>query len=205
MDSKLRDQWNSRFDQDEFAYGTEPNTFLRDMAERLVPSADVLSLGDGEGRNGVHLARQGHRVTAVDIAEAGLGKARRLAARHGVSVETVHADLAEFDLGTERWHAVVSIFCHLPSALRRQVLAGAVRGLRPGGLLILEGYTPRQLRHGTGGPKDPDLLLEPDTLREELAGLELTHFIEVEREIREGMLHTGTAAVLQVVARKPTD
>ncbi|MGL6048153.1 MAG: SAM-dependent methyltransferase, partial [Vogesella sp.] len=85
----------------------------------------------------------------------------------------------------------------------RQVLAGCVAGLVPGGLLILEGYTPRQLGFGTGGPKDTDLLLEPDTLHQELAGLELLHFAEVQREVIEGSLHTGMAAVLQIVARKP--
>jgi len=78
-----------------------------------------------------------------------------------------------------------------------------VRGLAPGGLFILEGYTPRQLGFGTGGPKDVALLLEPDDIRAELDGLELLHFAEVQREVVEGSLHTGMAAVLQVVARKP--
>lgn len=205
MDPTLRAFWNRRFSQDDFVYGEAPNTFLQQQTPHLPPACDLLSLGDGEGRNSVYLARLGHRVTAVDIAESGLAKARRLATRHGVSLDTVHADLADFDPGTACWHAVLSIFCHLPPDVRRALTQRVVRALRPGGLLILEGYTPRQLDHGTGGPKDPALLLEPEALRAELQAFELLHFEERTREVREGTLHTGRAAVLQIVARKPAD
>jgi len=120
-----------------------------------------------------------------------------------VSVATLQADLSDYRIAAGRWQGVVSIFCHLPSTLRRQVLTQVVAGLRPGGLLIMEGYTPRQLAHGTGGPRETDLLLEPAVVRDELAGLDLLHFAEVERPVLEGILHTGVAAVLQIVARKP--
>jgi SAM-dependent methyltransferase len=169
----------------------------------LDAASRILSLGEGEGRNAVHLASLGHQVTAVDAAHTGLIKLLQRAAQRNLGVTATLADLADYPITPGSWDAIVSIFCHLPASLRRRVLADCVAGLAPGGLFILEGYTPRQLAFATGGPKDRELLLEPDTLRTELAGLELLHFAEVQREVIEGSLHTGMAAVLQIVARKP--
>jgi len=203
MDSAIEQFWNSRFGQNEFVYGTEPNAFLREVAQSLAAPADILSLGEGEGRNSVYLARQGHRVTAVDIAVEGLSKIRRLAGEHGVMVDTVHADLADYTIEHERWHAVVSIFCHVRPPLRERLFAAIMRGLKPGGVLILEAYTPRQLDYDSGGPKELDLLYEPESVRAALSYLEVERCVEVEREVREGRFHTGSAAVVQVLARKP--
>jgi hypothetical protein len=126
-----------------------------------------------------------------------------LAERHAVTVRTLHADLDDYRIVPGAWQGIVSVFCHLPTALRGRVLRDVVAGLVPGGVLLMEGYTPRQLAFGSGGPKEVDLLLEPDAVRDELAGLELLHFAEVQRTVQEGRLHTGMAAVLQAVARKP--
>ncbi|MFN4235648.1 MAG: SAM-dependent methyltransferase [Vogesella sp.] len=203
MSSQAALFWNPRFAGEQYAYGSAPNDFLKAQASRLAAGSRVLSLGEGEGRNAIHLASLGHDVTAVDAAHTGLIKLLQRAARESLTVTATLADLADYAIPPAHWHAIVSIFCHLPPALRRTVLRDCVRGLAPGGLFILEGYTPRQLGFGTGGPKDVALLLEPDDIRAELDGLELLHFAEVQREVVEGSLHTGMAAVLQVVARKP--
>lgn len=203
MSSQAALFWNPRFAGEQYAYGSAPNDFLKAQAGRLAAGSRVLSLGEGEGRNAIHLASLGHDVTAVDAAHTGLIKLLQRAARESLTVTATLADLADYAIPPAHWHAIVSIFCHLPPTLRRTVLRDCVRGLAPGGLFILEGYTPRQLSFGTGGPKDEALLLEPDAIRAELDGLELLHFAEVQREVVEGSLHTGMAAVLQVVARKP--
>jgi len=194
--------WDERYASEEYLYGREPNGFLVSMVDHL-PKGQVLCLGEGEGRNGVWLARLGFEVTALDASGVGLAKARRLAEEHGVPLHTVHSDLAHYAIEPESWDGVISIFCHTPAELRRRVHRAVVAGLRPGGVLILEAYTPRQLEFGTGGPPVVELMMDLHTLRDELAGLELLHAEETEREIHEGRLHTGRGAVVQIVARKP--
>jgi len=194
--------WDERYGAPEYVYGTEPNEFLASVAGRIPPGR-VLSIADGEGRNGVYLATLGHRVTSVDASPVGLAKAGRLAAARGVKLTTVLADLAEYVITPGAWEGIVSIFCHLPPPLRRRVHEQVVRGLAPGGIYVLEGYSVRQLEFGTGGPQNADLLLTLDAVRGELAGLEFLHAVELEREVHEGTLHNGPSAVVQVIARKP--
>ncbi len=195
--------WDQRYSDDDYFYGTAPNDFLAANAGRI-PHGPVLCLAEGEGRNAVHLAGLGYRVTAVDSSAAGLRKAERLARERGVTLECVHADLADYDLGTARWAGIVSIFAHLPPPLRRQVHAAIPRALRPGGILLLEAYTPAQLDHGTGGPPVAELMMDAASLREELQGLVFEHLAEREREVVEGKGHRGTGAVVQAIARRPT-
>ena len=145
-------EWDARYRTDDFVFGTAPNDFLAAEVARI-PKGAVLCLGEGEGRNGVHLASLGYAVTGVDGSEVGLAKARRLAEARGVVLDTVVADLATFDLGEQRWQGIVSIFVHLPSALRADLYPRVVRALAPGGVLLLEAYTPRQ--HGIGGVGGP--------------------------------------------------
>ena len=193
--------WDQRYAADDYFYGTEPNDFLRDEVARL-PVGEVLCIGDGEGRNSVWLAERGYAVTAVDASAKGLEKAQSLARSRGVPLTTVHQDLATFDFGSERWHAIVSIFCHLPSALRRAVYPRLQRGLRPGGVVLIESYTPAQLGRGTGGPPVADMMLDLATLRSEFAGLDELLGVERERDVVEGKGHRGSSAVVQFVARR---
>ena len=193
--------WNNRFAAPHFIYGETPNAFVAEMAAQI-PAGPVLCLAEGEGRNAVHLATLGHRVTAVDQSEAGLAKARRLAAARGVEIETVQADLGNFTIEPGVWSGIVATFAHLPPAIRHQVHAQAVRGLRPGGVFVLEAYTPAQLAFDTGGPKSPELLMTLAGLRDELAGLEILIGREIERDVIEGDGHTGRGAVVQVLARR---
>jgi hypothetical protein len=134
----------------------------------------------------------------------GLTKAQRLAADRGVSLHTEVADLAIYDPGIGQWSAVVSIFCHVPSAVRAVAYPRLVAGLAPGGVFLLEAYTPDQIGRGTGGPQDSDLTCTTLQLQQELNSLEVVHLWEGLRDVVEGPLHSGTAAVVQFIGRKPT-
>jgi SAM-dependent methyltransferase len=196
-------RWDERYSEAGLAYGNEPNDFLASVADRL-PPGPVLTLGEGEGRNALFLAAIGHEVVAVDQSEVGLAKARRRAEAKGVSIQTQQADLGSFPIQPGAWAGIVSIFCHLPPSIRIPLHAAVVRGLRPGGVFVLEAYTPRQCGRGTGGPSDPELLVSLDDLTSELVGLEFLHAQELEREVREGTYHTGLASVVQLLARRGT-
>lgn len=194
--------WNQRYSSETYAYGTEPNEFLTAMLDKL-PDGRVLCLGEGEGRNAVWLAQQGREVTAMDAAEVGLEKAGRLADARGVTITTLLADLAVFEIEKQYWDVIVSIFCHVPPELRRVVHRRCVEGLRPGGVILLEAYTPAQLGYRTGGPPSADMMMDAESLRAEFSGLEFLHLQECVREVREGEFHNGPGAVVQVLARKP--
>lgn len=194
--------WDERYRSGEFVYGREPNDFLAAFAGRI-PGGRVLCLAEGQGRNAVYLAGLGYQVTGVDSSAVGLEMARKLAAEKGVEIETINADLESFVIGENCWEGIVSIFCHLPPPVRKVLHRKVVAGLRPGGIFILEAYTPRQLEFRTGGPTSPDLLMTLDALRSELQGLDFIHAAEVERDVIEGTLHTGKASVVQVAAVKP--
>jgi SAM-dependent methyltransferase len=195
--------FDQRYAEPGWAYGDAPNDFLRQCAGEIPPGGDVLCLAEGQGRNAVWLAAQGHHVLAVDRSAPGLEKARVLAAERGVAVEFRLVDLAEFEIEGGRWDGIVAIFAHLPPGLRADVHRSVVRGLRTGGVFILEAYTPAQLGRGTGGPRSADLLMSIAALRDELAGLDFAVAHELEREVVEGKYHTGTASVVQVLGRKP--
>jgi SAM-dependent methyltransferase len=197
MDSAF---WNLRYAAPQYIYGETPNAFVAEMASQI-PAGPVLCLAEGEGRNAVHLATLGHRVMAVDQSEAGLAKARQLATARGVEIETVLADLGNFTIAPGVWAGIVATFAHLPPAIRRKVHGQVVCGLRPGGVFVLEAYTPSQLAFDTGGPKSPELLMTLAGLRDELAGLKLLVGREIERDVIEGDGHTGRGAVVQVFAR----
>ncbi|WP_018175775.1 MULTISPECIES: cyclopropane-fatty-acyl-phospholipid synthase family protein [unclassified Thioalkalivibrio] len=194
--------WDERYAEDDYVYGTEPNDFLR-AAVANVPRGRALCLAEGEGRNAVFLAQQGFDVLAVDSSAVGLQKAQRLAEDRGVQIETLVADLADYAIDPDSWDLIVSIFCHLPPDVRRRLHAEVVAGLRPGGVFILEAYTPAQLEWGTGGPPTAELMMTREALTEELDGLEFEEAVERERDVIEGRFHTGRGAVVQVLAHKP--
>ena len=194
--------WDERYSASDYFYGKEPNDFLREQIKRLPAGGKVLCLAEGEGRNAVYLAREGFQVTAVDGSRVGLQKLEALAKDSGVSVKTVCADLADFTIEPQAWDAIIAIWCHLPSTLRRKVHAASVQALRKGGAFLLEAYRPEQLKYGTGGPKDPDFLMNLEILRPELTGLRLEVEIEKDREIHEGKGHQGPSSVVQVMGFK---
>jgi len=188
--------WDERFAGEGYVYGTRPNAWLASMAGRLRAGSRILSLGEGEGRNAVWLAQQGHQVEAVDGSAVGLAKAQRLAAERGVELATRVADLATYRPEPASWDAVVLIFVHLPPSLRAAVHAGAEAALVPGGRLVIEAFTPRQLAFGSGGPRQPELLYEVSTLRSDFPSVTWEELGEEEIDLDEGPLHRGRAAVV---------
>lgn len=192
--------WNSRYSGTDYVYGTQPNTFLLEHYKTLL--SPVLSLSEGEGRNAVFLATCGFEVCGVDISEVALEKARKLAEERGVRITTVHADLATYKPEVGHYGSVISISAHLPSAIRKRLYPLLEGCLKPGGVLILEAYSENQLSKTTGGPKDVDMLMTVDKIREEFSTLEPLLLHEVEREISEGQGHTGMASVVQFIAKR---
>jgi SAM-dependent methyltransferase len=193
--------WDERYSAEAYAYGKTPNEFLVENV-RWIPKGKVLSLAEGEGRNAVFLAKQGYVVTAVDASLVGLNKARKLAEENDVVVEFIQADLADYDLGENQWDGIVSIFCPLPSSLRKELYKKVLAGLKPNGVFLLEAYTPDQLKHGTGGGNSVDTMQSEKSLRVELAGLKFKHLTELERNVIEGIYHTGIGSVVQAIATK---
>ena len=194
--------WDDRYSANEYVYGTEPNDFLRENAHLLRPRSRILCLADGEGRNGVFLAGLGHTVTSVDASSIGLEKARQLATQKGVVLTTICQDLATFELGNQRWDAIVSIFCHLPPELRRKVHGAIPQALIHGGVFLLEAYTPDQLGNKTGGPPVAEMMMTCDLLYRELESLSIESCEERMRTIHEGLLHNGPSSVVQCIGRR---
>lgn len=195
--------WDARYSGEAYFYGKEPNMFLVEQAGRLPSASRILCLAEGEGRNAVYLAGLGHRVTAVDSSAGGLRKAGQLADERGVRIELVEADLATWPMGDAVWDVVVSIWAHVLPELRATVDAAVREAIRPGGLLVLEHYHPRQLSYGTGGPPDARMMATLEALRLAFPGWIEHHAAEREREVREGTGHHGSSFVTQVVLERP--
>lgn len=192
--------WNTHYGASEYAYGTEPNDFLKEQTFPI--NGKILCLAEGEGRNSVFLAKQGYEVTGVDFSQAGIEKINRLAQENGVEVTTICADLAEFDCGENNWDGIVLIFAHLPDPVRKAVHSQVFNALKPGGKLVLEAYGKEQLEHQTGGPKTLDLLYSKELLTTDFNLFQQLSVEEKTRDVHEGKFHFGTAAVVQVVGLK---
>lgn len=195
--------WDRRFSTEGFLFGTEPNAWLREHASVWRPGQRVLSVADGEGRNSVWLARQGLQVQAFDISPVGVAKARDFALRSGVSVDYALADVEAWPWPQAAFDGIAAIFVQFADPPRRQRLfARIVQALAPGGTLILQGYTPKQLEYRTGGPPQVEHLYTEDLLREAFAELEITELRSYEAELGEGSGHRGRSALIGMVARR---
>lgn len=194
--------WDQNFSAPGYKYGTTPNAFLVDQAARLQAPSDALLPGDGEGRNGVWLAQQGHRVTALDSSRVGLDKAHALAQEREVRIATVLADLADWTPEPDSVDALVLIYLHLPPSMRAAAHQRLMNALRPRGLLIVEAFHPEQLKHSSGGPKDAAMLYTLDTLRQDFAGLQELLAYEGLTTLNEGPGHQGLAHVTRWVAQR---
>ena len=197
--------WEARFaESDDYLFGEAPNAFLAAEAHRIAPGGEVLAVADGEGRNGVFLAERGARVHAVEAAPSAIAKARRLAAGRGVSLAWEQADLTRWTWPVSRYDAVVAIFVQFVSAEERPAFfAGLAGALKPGGLLLMQGYGLGQLAYGTGGPRVADQLYTEAMLRENFAALDLLHLHAYDADIAEGSRHVGRSALIDLVARRP--
>lgn len=195
--------WNLRFAGDDYLFGTAPNEWLRCHAEVWQAGARVLSVADGEGRNSVWLAVRGLRVDAFDIAEAGVCKARSLAEQQGVQVNFSVADCDGFDWPEAAYDGVAAIFVQFADpALRQRLFDHIVRSLKPGGVLVLQGYTPKQLDYRSGGPPLLSHLYTEAMLRNVFGALDIVELSDYQAEIHEGSGHKGRSALIGLVARK---
>lgn len=197
----MKNAWDERYSNKEYIYGTEPNDFLKDHIAEL-PMGHVLSVAEGEGRNAVFLAEKGYRVTAVDSSRVGLDKAEKLAKSRNVTIETVCADLAQYQLEENSYDAIVSIFCHMPPDARKALYQQLSSALKPGGVLLLEAYTPAQVGRGTGGPPEVPFTVSLEEMRGYLSDFDIVHGEELERHVVEGTFHTGEGAVVQIIAKR---
>ena len=195
--------WDQQFSGAGFKYGTLPNAFLLGQASRLPSAARILVPGDGEGRNSVWLASQGHQVLAMDGSAVGLAKAQALAAEQGVRIATQLADLADWQPPLAAFDALVLTYVHLPPAIRARAHQKLADALRPGGLLILEAFHPKQLERSSGGPKQLDMLYALADLEADFAGrLQWLLREECETVLDEGPGHQGPAWVTRLVGRR---
>ena len=196
--------WNQRYGGEAYFFGREPNDYLRAKAALLRPGGRVLCVADGEGRNSVWLARQGFEVQAFDVADVAVAKARRLAADAGVAVDHHVAGFDDWNWQPAAYDAVVAIFIQFADpAMRERLFSRMVAALKPGGLLLLQGYTPRQLELKTGGPGIASHLYTADSLRKAFAGLTLLDLRDYEQELHEGDRHRGLSALVGLVAQVP--
>lgn len=195
--------WNERFASKEYVYGEAPNAFLEAHSSAFPAGGVILSLGEGEGRNAVHLASLGYRVTALDSSEVGFEKMRQLADRRGVSIETWKGDVSRADLGDERWDGILNVYCHVPSADRTVLYQRIRRALKPGGVFITEQFSKEQLQYRSGGPRVEDMLLTLGELESAFDGFEITYAKREIVTLAEGPFHQGEASVVRFIAKKP--
>jgi len=197
-------RWQQRFSTPDFLFGREPNEFLVRCADILPREGKALAVADGEGRNSVFLAQQGLDVTATEFAPAAIEKARQLAAEHNVSVNFIETDVHAWDYPENAFDVVVEIFTQFSIPPERAIKwAGMRAALKPGGLLIIRGYTPKQLDYGTGGPKAVEQLYTRATLESAFADFDDITIAEDELELAEGRGHAGMSAVIGLTGRKP--
>ncbi|MBO0716996.1 MAG: class I SAM-dependent methyltransferase [Rhizobiales bacterium] len=197
-------RWEARFATLDYAFGKEPNYFLKSCQTLLPRRGQALAVADGEGRNGVWLAEQGLEVVSLDFSPAAQNKARALAAERGVKVSFVQTDVHAWDYPQAVFDVVVEIFAQFSSPSQRAIKwHGMRRTLKPGGLLIVQGYTPKQLQYGTGGPKQLENLYTRVMLEQQFGDFRDLNIVEEERDMREGASHTGMSAVIGLTAIKP--
>lgn len=203
---KPLETWNARFARDDYLFGEEPNAFLRKHAHFLTPGSAVLCVADGEGRNGVWLAEQGHRVTSFDFAPNALAKAKRLAQRRNVSVDQRLGDAYTWPWAPSGYDALVAVFIQfLPPHRRDEAFGGMMSAVKAGGLFFLEGYRPEQVDYRTGGPPNREHMYQREWLERTFSGWEILVLDEYDAEIHEGHAHDGMSALIDLVAKKPQD
>ncbi|MFZ2064944.1 MAG: class I SAM-dependent methyltransferase [Xanthobacteraceae bacterium] len=198
------ERWEARFATPEYAFGKGPNYFLQSCKPLLPATGRALAVADGEGRNGVWLAEQGLDVVSIDFSPAAQRKAKALAAERHVEVTFELVDVHSWTYPSAAFDVVAEIFTQFSSpAERAQKWAGMRKALKSGGLMIVQGYTPKQLEYGTGGPKEVENLYTRPMLEREFGGFRALSIVEEEREIHEGTSHGGMSAVINLTARKP--
>lgn len=197
------ERWETRFSAPGYHFGTEPNAFLKSKAHLLRAGQNALAVADGEGRNGVWLAEQGLAVLSVDFSPTAQRKAQALAAERGVTLRTETTDITNWTWPEEGFDVIAAIFIQFaPPDGQARMFEGMKRALKPGGLLLIEGYGEKQLEYGTGGPKNISQLYTRERLErtfEDFAKIEISEYDAMRIE---GDGHTGMAALVDLVGWK---
>ena len=204
MNSASAAFWNARYAVADYIFGKSPNHFLATQVALIQPGKRALAVADGEGRNSVWLAEQGMQVHAIDVSPIALDKARALAGSRGVVIEVEEADVLNWHWPEAEYDLVVAIFIQFaPPPERDRLIAGIRHCLKPGGTLILQGYTPKQITFATGGPGSAENMYTASLLREWFGDWDIRHLHEHEDFISEGSHHHGQSALIDLVAQKP--
>ena len=196
--------WNERFNKEEFIFGKEPNQYLVEQTKRyLTPGNKVLCIADGEGRNGVWLAKQGMQVIGFDVSDIALVKAKQFAKDNQVEIAYSLSDTDGFDWQENSYDAIIAIFIQFADPVMRTRIFKQIQGaLKPGGILILQGYTPKQLEYKTGGPSLLEHLYTEEMISDLVNEMEILDLRCYEKELNEGARHAGMSALLGMVAKK---
>ncbi len=198
----MQNQWDERYARQEYIYGTEPNKFLKEKLATLKPGR-ILFPAEGEGRNAVYAAQLGWETDAFDQSIEGQKKAFQLAKLKKVSINYSIQALDKWSPEPDQYNCIALIFVHLPEGLRKQVHKAAIKALKPGGVLILEGFTINQLPRSSGGPKNTELLFTSDQIKIDFANLSEVQMLETQIILDEGPLHQGLADVIRLTGFKP--
>jgi SAM-dependent methyltransferase len=197
------DRWEGRYGVPDYIFGRQPNYFLASCKPLLPASGKALAVADGEGRNGVWLAEQGLDVLSIDFSPSAQQKAETLAKERGVTIAFERADVHAWRYPEAAFDVVAEIFTQFSSPADRSLKwAGMRKTLKLGGLLIIQGYTPKQLQYGTGGPKEIENLYTRAMLEEAFRDFRDVKIVEEELEMHEGTAHGGMSAVINFTARK---
>ena len=200
------ERWNTRYAIHDFLFGTAPNAFLKAETRRLKPGSVILALADGEGRNGVFLAEKGMKVHSVDFADNAITKARRLANARNVDMQIEKADVRDWDWPQSRYDAIIAIFIQFATPKERaKLFMHMKRAVKPGGLILMEGYGSKQMEYKTGGPEILERLTTRELLEESFSDWDIIDIVEYDCEINEGKRHSGMSALIDLVAQKPRE
>ncbi len=197
----MEEFWNNRYAEKDFAYGTEPNNFLKDELGKI-PAGNILFVCEGEGRNAVFAAKKNWRVEAFDLSEEGKRKASLLAKQNNVSINYQIANASTIEYPENSFHVVALIYAHFPETIRKSVHEKIVRWLKPGGLVVLEAFNPNQLNNTSGGPKDLSMLYTKEIMADDFKELIIQQLNTETIELNEGKYHTGKAEIIRFIGKK---
>lgn len=205
-DHNWLDRWNDRYSSREFAYGTEPNNYLKEQLEKLEPGS-ILFPAEGEGRNAVFAATKDWNVSAFDISSEGKNKALQLAEHHHIAIDYQVGELQTLDFHEEQFDAIALIYAHFPADIKSSVHQMLDRYLRKGGFIIFEAFSKKHLEYVTknekvGGPKDIGSLFSMDEIKADFPDYRVIQLEEMEIELNEGLFHNGTGSVIRFIGQK---
>lgn len=197
-----KEKWDKQFSENQFTYGKKANTFIQEKSSLFTPDSRIACFAEGEGRNAVYLAKQGHTVTAYDLSSVGLEHTRLLAEENKVTVQTIEADLTKDEIEKDKYDGAIMVFGHVAEESQAYFIKNMINAVKPGGLFIFEVYSKEQLKYNTGGPGNKQFLYDPKQLLTWIEAYTCLHFYYGEANREEGYRHTGVGHVIQSVIKK---